>query len=83
MNCCDSMRKLYEVLKSKSSIKYLYMMDLPHKNNCCSRVLLKESFMKFINNYEKFSGKKFNIEKFKLSIKNHIVSNSNYKNNFN
>ncbi|MCC5439649.1 acyl-CoA dehydratase activase [Clostridium botulinum] len=83
MNCCDSMRRLYDVLKSQSSIKYLYMMDLPHKNNCCSRALLKESFMKFINNYEKFSGKKFNIEKFKLSIKNHIVSNSSYKNNFN
>lgn len=31
MNCCDSMRRLYDVLKSKSSIKYLYMMDLPHK----------------------------------------------------
>ncbi len=31
MNCCDSMRRLYDVLKSQSNIKYLYMIDLPHK----------------------------------------------------
>ncbi|EJP6472415.1 acyl-CoA dehydratase activase [Clostridium sp. L74] len=83
MNCCDSMRRLYDVLKSQSNIKYLYMIDLPHKNNCCSRILLKESFIKFIDNYEKFSSKKFNIEKFKLSIENHIAHSGNLNNNFN
>ncbi|NFV11596.1 3-hydroxyacyl-ACP dehydratase [Clostridium sporogenes] len=83
MNCCDSMRRLYDVLKAQSNIKYLYMIDLPHKNNCCSRILLKESFMKFIDDYEKFSNKKFNIEKFKLSIENHISHSNNLNNNFN
>ncbi|EJO5347367.1 2-hydroxyacyl-CoA dehydratase [Clostridium botulinum] len=83
MNCCDSMKRLYDVLKSQSNIKYLYMLDLPNKNTCCSRILLKKSFIDFINDYEKFSGKKFNIEKFKLSIKKHILSNSTLKNNFN
>lgn len=69
MNCCDSMRRLYDVLKSKSSIKYLYMMDLPHKNNCCSRILLKESFIKFINNYEKFSGKSLILKSLNYLLK--------------
>ncbi len=83
MNCCDSMRRLYDVLKYQSNIKYLYMIDLPHKNNCCSRILLKESFIKFIDNYEKFSNKKFNIEKFKLSIEKHITHSNNLNNNYN
>lgn len=83
MNCCDSMRRLYDVLKSQSKMKYVYMMDLPHKNNCCSRILLKESFMKFIDSYEKFSGKNFNVEKFKLSIQKHIVTDDTCENNFN
>ncbi|MCW6092447.1 acyl-CoA dehydratase activase [Clostridium sporogenes] len=83
MNCCDSMRRLYDVLKSQSKMKYVYMMDLPHKNNCCSRILLKESFMKFIDSYEKFSGKNFNVEKFKLSIQKHIVTGDTCENNFN
>jgi len=39
--------------------------------------------MKFIDSYEKFSGKNFNVEKFKLSIQNHIVTGNTCENNFN
>ncbi|WP_251861673.1 acyl-CoA dehydratase activase [Clostridium sp. Marseille-Q2269] len=77
MNCCESIKRLYDVLKWNSNMKYVHMIDLPHKNNCCSRILLQKSFMKFISSYESFTGKKFNVEKFKLSIQKHSASEKN------
>lgn len=83
MNCCDSMKRLYDVLKSQSKLKHVHMIDLPHKNNCCSRMLLKESFISFISDYEKFSGKKFDAEKFRLSLENHSTIASDAEKKFN
>lgn len=68
-NCCDSMKRLYDVLKGK--MKFLYMIDLPVKVNKASNKIFYEEARNLIKAYEKYSGKKFNIKKFTKLLKNH------------
>lgn len=68
-NCCDSMRRLYDVLKDK--LKFLYIIDLPVKINKDSNQIFYEEICDLIKAYERYSGKKFNINKFKSLLKNH------------
>lgn len=75
VNCCDSIRRLKDTLENIPSIKFVYMMDLPRKNNCCAKNMLKREILKFIDEYEKFSGKKFNIEKFNKGLYKYLDNN--------
>jgi predicted CoA-substrate-specific enzyme activase len=68
-NCCDSMRRLYDVLKGK--LKFLYMMDLPVKVNKASSKIFYDEICDLIRAYERYSGKKLNKEKFISLLENH------------
>ena len=35
VNCCDSMRRVYDIVESTGKCKFLYMLDLPHDDNEC------------------------------------------------
>ena len=35
VNCCDSMRRVYDIVKSTGKCNFLYMLDLPHEDNEC------------------------------------------------
>ena len=72
INCCDSIRRLKDTLEKIPSIKFVYMMDLPRKNSCCSKVMFKKELIKFINEYEKFSGKKFDLNKFNEGLYKYV-----------
>lgn len=77
VNCCDSIRRLKDTLEKIPSIKFIYMMDLPRKNNCCSKEMFKNELIKFIKEYESFSGKKFSLEKFNESLYKYIKKKEN------
>ncbi|WP_288478951.1 acyl-CoA dehydratase activase [uncultured Clostridium sp.] len=68
VNCCDSIRRLKDTLEKMDEIKFVYMMDLPRKNSCCSKDMLKNEIIKFIKAYEEYKGKEFNIEKFNKGL---------------
>ena len=38
VNCCDSMRRVYDIVASTGKCKFLYMLDLPHEDNECEKV---------------------------------------------
>jgi predicted CoA-substrate-specific enzyme activase len=57
--CCDSIRRLYDVLKEQCPDKFLYLLDVPRKVNDFSTELYKNSILKMVQAYEAFSGKKF------------------------
>ena len=38
VNCCDSMRRVYDIVESTGKCKFLYMLDLPHDDNECEKV---------------------------------------------
>jgi predicted CoA-substrate-specific enzyme activase len=68
-NCCDSMRRLYDVLKGK--LKFLYIIDLPVKVNKASCEIFYNEIHSLISAYEKYSGQRFDIGKFTKLLEKH------------
>ena len=56
VNCCDSMRRVYDIVESTGKCKFLYMLDMPHEDNDCEKVKLAKGIHRLKKAYEKFSG---------------------------
>lgn len=69
VNCCDSIKRLYDVLKPLNKFAFLYLLDLPRKTGLESALLFKDELTSFISAYETFSGKSFQITKLKDSCR--------------
>ncbi|HIS60762.1 MAG TPA: 2-hydroxyacyl-CoA dehydratase [Candidatus Scybalomonas excrementigallinarum] len=67
--CCDSIRRLYDVLKEKMPDKFIYMLDTPRITKDAGVVLYEQRIRDMIRAYEEFSGKKFDENKLKELIK--------------
>ena len=76
-SCCDSIKRLYDILKKEYPDKFIYMLDLPRIVNESSCELYKNRIINLINEYEKFSHKTFDKDK----LKSIIEENSRIKNN--
>ena len=64
VNCCDSMRRVYDIVKSTGKCKFLYLLDLPHEDNECEKVKFAASLCRLKDAYENFSGKVFDKVRF-------------------
>ncbi len=56
-SCCDSVCRLYDVLKDK--IEFAYILDLPSKNGPLAVDLFRKEIAQFIGSYETFKNKVF------------------------
>ena len=81
-SCCDSIKRLYDILKKEYPDKFIYMIDLPRIVNDSSCELYKNRIINLINEYEKFSHKTFDKDKLKRIIEenNKIKNNNSDKN---
>ena len=81
-SCCDSIKRLYDILKKEYPDKFIYMLDLPRIVNNSSCELYKNRIINLINEYEKFSHKTFDKDKLKSIIEenNKIKNNNSDKN---
>ena len=59
VNCCDSMRRVYDIVESTGKCKFLYLLDLPHEDNECEKVKFAQAIGRLKQAYERFSGKTF------------------------
>jgi predicted CoA-substrate-specific enzyme activase len=57
--CCDSVRRLYDVLKDHYPEKFIYVLDLPRKSNDTAISLYTDQIKNMISEYERFSGVSF------------------------
>ena len=64
MDCCDSLRKVGDVLQAGSSHSFLHLMDLPHDRNQCARQRLREQLMELAQAYSAHTGVSFQKEVF-------------------
>lgn len=62
--CCDSIRRLYDVLKEEFPDKFIYMLDTPRITKDAGITLYEQRIRTMIEEYEKFSGNTFDEEKF-------------------
>ena len=60
VNCCDSMRRVYDVVESTGKCSFLYMLDLPHEDRECEKENFARAILRLKNAYETYSGKTFN-----------------------
>ena len=67
--CCDSIRRLYDVLKEQMPNKFIYMLDTPRITKEAGAVLYEKRILEMLQEYEKFSGKKFDESVFYEWIK--------------
>lgn len=67
--CCDSIRRLYDVLKEKMPDKFIYILDTPRITKDAGVVLYEQRIRDMIRAYEEFSGKKFDENKLRELIK--------------
>lgn len=63
--CCDSVRRLCDVLKEQCPDKFIYMIDVPRKVNDFSAKMFTENMREMICAYEAFSGRHFEEKAFR------------------
>ena len=68
VNCCDSMRRVYDIVASTGKCKFLYMLDLPHEDNECEKVKFAGAIRRLKEAYEAYSGQQFDKELFLRSF---------------
>lgn len=66
--CCDSIRRLYDVLKEELPDKFIYILDIPRITKDPGIVLYEKRIRNMIKAYEEFSGKSFEEDKLKEII---------------
>ena len=64
MNCCDTIRTVYEILCDLNLCDFLYFCDLPHNDNGCSIESFTEEIKKLAKAYSICKGTEFDKERF-------------------
>ena len=67
--CCDSIRRLYDVLKEEFPDKFIYMLDTPRTTKEMGVALYLSRIKNMIKAYEEFSGKVFDESAFLNHLK--------------
>lgn len=62
-DCCDAMRRTYDVLQENAEMDFLYLLSLPHKRTDAEIRLFAEDLKELKNAYEKYSGIAFDVNK--------------------
>ena len=68
VNCCDSMRRVYDIVKKTGKCRFLYMLDLPHEDKECEKVKFAGAIRQMKEAYEAYSGKTFDRDLFLKSF---------------
>jgi CoA-substrate-specific enzyme activase, putative len=64
VNCCDTMRRVYDILKENGCCRFIGMLDLPHKGGCCEKEAFAGSLARLKSDYGSYSGKIFDRKAF-------------------
>ena len=64
VNCCDTIKSVYDVLEASHKLDFIFFMDLPHDANGCGRMVMKAELMRLAEAYGSYKGTTFSKEKF-------------------
>lgn len=59
MDCCDSLRRSYDVLSQQNDQAFLRLVDLPHEDGTCARERFKEELIRLGEAYGAYRGTRF------------------------
>lgn len=61
-NCCDVMRRVYDIARNSGTCKFVYFLDLPHADNDCAQERFGKSLAQLKDAYAAYSGKPFDLD---------------------
>ena len=67
--CCDSIRRLYDVLKDEFPDKFIYILDVPRIINDAGVRLYEKRIIEMMEDYRDFSGKEFSEDALEKVLK--------------
>lgn len=62
VNCCDVMRRSFEIIRASDSTEFIHLIDLPHSCGPCQIKNLARQLVKLKDAYARFSGKTFDLK---------------------
>ena len=68
INCCDTIRSVYDVLLEHGNLDFLYLMDALHTGGTCARTRMKEELLRLARAYGAYRGTEFDPEKFRAAF---------------
>lgn len=81
--CCDSIKRLYDVLKQKNIIKFLYLLDVPRKTTPESVKFFAAEIRKLDKELSEFYKKKVLLKDIRLPSTDFYIENDISKSNSN
>ena len=64
VNCCDTIRSAYDVLRESGKLKFLFLLDVLRGNDSCSRERTKRELLRLAGAYGAYRGTTFDLQKF-------------------
>ena len=64
VNCCDPIRSAYDVLLESGKVDFLFMLDMLHGTDTCSRQRTKDELLRLAEAYGAYKGKAFDRQAF-------------------
>lgn len=68
VNCCDTIRSVYDLLEDGGELDFLYMVDVLHCGNACSRERVAAQLKDLAKKYGEYKGREFDPEAFRKAF---------------
>ncbi|MCC8101761.1 MAG: acyl-CoA dehydratase activase [Clostridiales bacterium] len=68
VNCCDTIRSVYDLLEDMGQMDFLYMVDMLHCGNACSRERVAAQLVDLAKKYGEYKGRSFDYEAFRKAF---------------
>lgn len=65
VNCCDTIKSVYDVLEDMGKLNFLYLIDMLHTGDSCSRERIVYQLKGLARAYGEYSGREFDINAFR------------------
>ena len=62
VDCCDVCRRIYDVLRERGGMEFLFLMSLPHKNGRAECALLERELQRLSLELSRLTGRSFNTK---------------------
>lgn len=63
VDCCDVIRRVYDILEESGRMDFLWLLELPHKKGLAERKIFKKRLRELAEGYKKYSGRDFDVKK--------------------
>lgn len=73
VNCCDSVRRVYDIIKENGDYDFIFLLDLPRTSGECSVMRFKDELLRLYREYSAFKGTDFSTEKFFEAFKGESI----------